>query len=113
MRTALVLLALVNGVRAQHHLPPLRNVPSLDHIARVCTEGHLRSCAADFHARAAGMNTAFGYGTPREALRAWMNSPQHRANILGRYRLTGLAVWYSRTLGPVYAEVFIQPQATA
>jgi uncharacterized protein YkwD len=31
-----------------------------------------------------GENVAMGYLTPRAVMRAWMNSPGHRANILSR-----------------------------
>ena len=43
-----------------------------------------------------GENIAWGtgpLGTPREIVRAWMNSPGHRANILnGRYRDIGIGI---------------------
>ena len=50
---------------------------------------------------AVGENVAYGYPSGRATVRAWMNSPGHRANILnGAYRHMGLAarksngVWY-------------------
>ncbi len=50
---------------------------------------------------AVGENVAYGYPSGRATVRAWMNSPGHRANILSRsYRGMGLAarrsdgVWY-------------------
>lgn len=40
-----------------------------------------------------GENVAAGYPTGRDAVKAWMKSPDHRANILKPgYRLLGLAV---------------------
>lgn len=43
--------------------------------------------------RAAGENIAEGYATPADAVRGWMASPGHRANILGRqYTSTGAGV---------------------
>lgn len=40
-----------------------------------------------------GENLAWGtgsYGTVRSIFRAWMRSPEHRANILGNYAQTGI-----------------------
>jgi uncharacterized protein YkwD len=40
-----------------------------------------------------GENVAYGYGTARAVVRAWMNSPGHRANILNRsFRHIGVGV---------------------
>lgn len=40
-----------------------------------------------------GENVAMGYLTPRAVMRAWMNSPGHRANILSRsFRHIGVGV---------------------
>ena len=48
----------------------------------------LRNC----HMSMVGENVAYGYPTGRAVVRAWMNSPGHRANILEpRYRRMGLA----------------------
>jgi uncharacterized protein YkwD len=51
-----------------------------------------------------GENLAWGTGnlaTPRMIMRAWMHSPEHRANILnGRYRQIGVGIAYG---APVHA----------
>jgi uncharacterized protein YkwD len=42
-----------------------------------------------------GENLAWGtgsYGTVRSIFRAWMNSPEHRANILGEFAQTGVSL---------------------
>ncbi len=36
-------------------------------------------------------NIAWNQRTPREVVTSWMNSPGHRANILGRYRFIGVS----------------------
>lgn len=42
---------------------------------------------------AAGENIAYGQRTPQEVMNAWMNSPGHRANILGaNYNQIGVGV---------------------
>jgi uncharacterized protein YkwD len=42
--------------------------------------------------RAVGENVAYTSGPATSVVGAWMRSPDHRANILGRYRITGVAV---------------------
>lgn len=39
-----------------------------------------------------GENIAMGYQTPRQVVRAWMNSSGHRANILGSYSHLGVGI---------------------
>jgi uncharacterized protein YkwD len=55
-----------------------------------------RARAAGYVWRTVGENIAWGggrYATPRSIVRMWMNSPGHRANILGRaYRDAGAGV---------------------
>lgn len=77
-------------------------------LHRIKRAGYLR------HARSwsAGENIAWGSGglsTPRSIVRAWMNSPGHRANILnGRYREIGLGVVRGspRGRGATYVNTF-------
>ena len=42
--------------------------------------------------RSAGENVAYTSGPATSVVGAWMHSPGHKANILGNYRLTGVAV---------------------
>jgi uncharacterized protein YkwD len=55
-----------------------------------------RARAAGYAWRAVAENIAWGggsYATPRSIVRMWMNSPGHRANILGRvYRDAGAGI---------------------
>jgi uncharacterized protein YkwD len=54
-----------------------------------------------------GENVASGYDTGREAVKAWMNSKYHRANILEpRFRKLGMAVRRSADGTPYAAQVF-------
>jgi uncharacterized protein YkwD len=98
------LVAGINAVRARHHLPPLRRVIVLTRSARshsrdLVARGafthdsadgspfHLRLVAAGFpRGRAASENLAevggCDAGAGRAALRMWMASPPHRANLL-------------------------------
>jgi uncharacterized protein YkwD len=61
-------------------------------VDRVRRTGYLRSARS----WSLGENLAWGSGgrgTPEQIVRAWMNSPGHRANVLtGRYREVGIGV---------------------
>lgn len=53
----------------------------------------------------AGENVAFGYSV-EEVVQGWMNSPGHKANILGQYTTTGLGIAYDTDGVPYYTQVF-------
>jgi hypothetical protein len=49
--------------------------------------------ATGYKYQAAGENLAYGFGTSSEVIEAWMNSPEHRANILNaNYRDVGFGI---------------------
>lgn len=115
-RIARVTLCLINRQRTAHGLRPLRLNGALARSARAHSSSMVAhryfshdslDGASPFHrihrsgygrACALGENIAAGVGrlgTPGAIVRAWMNSPGHRANILNpRYRDTGLGVAY-------------------
>ncbi len=99
------ILGRLNQIRAAHHLAPLRLSPNLSAAARLHSRdmlhhGYFAHTSADgqvFWKRIAGFYSAshFGYWSVGENLfwttgsasatssvRAWMESPPHRANIL-------------------------------
>lgn len=48
--------------------------------------------SAGYNYQAAGENLAYGFGTSEQVVSAWMNSPEHRANVLGAsYQDVGFA----------------------
>lgn len=53
-----------------------------------------------------GENVAYGYTTPKAVVTAWMNSPGHRANILGNFKDIGVGIAYSSNGTPYYCQVF-------
>jgi len=90
----------MNRERAEYGLPPLRLNPKLsqaaqDRITDMFDQRYFAHVAPDgtqpfvwlarhgYAYRAAGENLAVGYGTARRVVGGWMNSPGHRANILG------------------------------
>lgn len=91
---------LVNVERAKYGLSPLTENWELSRVARYKSqdmhdEGYFDHTSPIYGSpftmiknfgisyRAAGENIAMGYGTPQAVMTAWMNSPGHRANILG------------------------------
>jgi uncharacterized protein YkwD len=110
------LLALVNHVRAEHHLRQLTMVGSLERASRAHSREmayrqyfrHSSFSGESFSARlirfgytnvgctgwTVGENIASGYassGTPRAIFKAWVNSPAHRTVMLtARFRNVGI-----------------------
>ncbi len=96
-RSETSLLREMNRVRAEHHLGPLRFDAHLQRAARahsremlgtgVFAHGAFGSRMLQFNVtgRLAGENLAWGTafrGTPQGIVIAWLNSPEHRANLL-------------------------------
>ena len=86
-------VAKTNAERRRHGLPPLRVCPKLqkqsrDHAAWMARTRKMQ------HGRHPGAaeNIATGRTLP-SVLRRWMNSPGHRANILGAYTRIGAAAY--------------------
>ena len=105
------MVCLINYARAQGGLRPvspiaLLNLSSGQKAAKIirCTDFNHDACGEDAAAdvRAAGYNGAWGenlyiaegrYGSPRVALDGWLNSPEHRENLLtADWRTEGIAV---------------------
>jgi uncharacterized protein YkwD len=111
-------IALVNKRRADHGCNPLRANKAITRAARKHTRkmananslshqlpgepslGQRLTNAGYKHWRLVGENIAYGYPTPKSVVRGWMNSPDHRQNILKcRFRDTG--VGYATTAAGV------------
>ena len=87
-------VCLVNEQRVTRGLPPLGVATKLDRSAQSWTDSMVatgqfshanlgpRLDAVHYDWQEAGENIATGYPTPREAVRAWMASPDHCRNIL-------------------------------
>lgn len=104
---ALRLLALVNGVREQHGLEDLALAPGTESVAAAWTQhlagarilahnpqlAHQLATHGSHSWRTYGENVGVGSADDPDGLfSAYMNSPEHRANILsGAYRFVG--VW--------------------
>jgi uncharacterized protein YkwD len=105
-------VCLLNAQRRAHHLPPLKvnkklSLASARHAREMAARhyfahgdfvGRIRAVRYLAGARSwiVGENIAWGsqqLGTPQEIVKAWMNSPPHRANILSRsFREIGIGV---------------------
>jgi uncharacterized protein YkwD len=131
-------VALVNAHRAQLGLTPLvvsptltasaqwkaRNMAALrymDHddpspVARTADE---RVAACGYHSTAWGENIAFGYSTAQAVFDAWLDSPEHRANIeRPEYRATGVGAagaptYWAQSFGATVDAGSVVPAAVA
>lgn len=115
-------LSLVNQERAAIGLSPLALHPALNtaalnhardmfindyfsHTGLNCSNPSTRIAATGYVYTLAGENIATGYKTPLAVMRAWMESPGHRANILhGSFVHMGLA-----RVGDYWVQTFGQP----
>lgn len=117
-------LRLINECRKENGLSELKPVSKLQEIARLKGKdlveneyfSHtseilgtpfemLQNNGIDYEK--AGENLA-GSMTPERAVKAWINSPSHKENILkSEYEYTGIAVVDSETYGKVFVQLFI------
>lgn len=79
---ATAVIGLVNAERVEHHVAPLR--PQVKPALTLCVAHELLTCLQrrGYPTRTAAVNTAWGFASPRAAVRAWMLSPPHRAILL-------------------------------
>jgi uncharacterized protein YkwD len=116
------MLCLVNKERSQRGLPPMGMDSHLTAAAQEHSNDQARrrsmthngsngSSPGDrcerygFNWHAVAENVAYGYKDETTCMHEWMESPGHRANILGNYDMFGSAVAYSgRT--PYYTQDF-------
>jgi len=104
-----VLLDQTNGIRVTEHESALEmnteltnaaqakanDMAKLDFWSHVTPSGQQPwsfMSAAGYQYEAAGENLAYGFGSSDQVMTAWMNSPEHKANILdGDYQDVGFA----------------------
>ncbi|MEI7780609.1 MAG: CAP domain-containing protein [Planctomycetota bacterium] len=95
-----------NAARARHGLPPLAVDSQLMNSAR----NHAQWMASNrnlSHGHGVAENIAMGQASAGEAVRSWMNSSGHRANMLGSgYTRIGVAVAYSSNGTPYWCQQF-------
>jgi len=88
------LVAYTNQERASYGLPPLVVDKELMETAREHAAWMTRRCVLAHTWRAVAENIAMGQSHSSEAVRSWMNSSGHRANILnGGHRRIGAAAY--------------------
>ncbi|MBP2032102.1 putative YkwD family protein/spore coat assembly protein SafA [Clostridium algifaecis] len=118
---------LVNIQRTSRGLKPLSNNWELERIARYKSQdmankkyfshtsptyGSPFTMMQNFGVKfsAAGENIAMGQKTPAEVVNAWMNSPGHRANILGTsYTQIGVGLAKNNNGVCYWTQMFIRP----
>lgn len=95
-----------NAQRARHGLGPL----AVDSQLMNSAGRHAQWMASNrnlSHGHGVAENIAMGQGSAGEAMRSWMNSSGHRANILGSgYTRIGVAVAYTSNGTPYWCQQF-------
>lgn len=116
----------INRFRMQHFLKPLKLNPSMNAIAaqhsqnmashRIPT-GHIgyQQRFAKIHKQIPNTyqtaeNVASGYKDIDTVINGWIHSPGHRANILGSYNITGIAIAYDANHHPYYTQLFAKQE---
>lgn len=129
------IITLTNEIRQQYSLTPLKENPLLNKAAREKAQDMFRNnyfahfsptgvspwywiSKSGYNYHYAGENLAMNFIDSDEVVRAWLNSPSHRANLLnGNYRDIGIAILpadYSKSSGinqPIVVQLFGSPQA--
>lgn len=59
-------------------------------------------------AKKVGENIAYNYNTSQEALKAWLNSPSHKANIEGDYTHFGISIRTNQYGKKYYTNIFVK-----
>jgi uncharacterized protein YkwD len=129
-QSAISLVELTNGARATAGSPALQASSALMRAAQLQAEqmatarqmAHTlpsapyptmedRLNAVGYRWQSAGENIAAGYATAAQAMSGWMDSPDHRANILNT-NFTELGTGYAidATGRPYYVQVFGRPR---
>lgn len=103
------LLSATNSYRAQNGLGPLNLQGQLNssaqskaqhminnnywsHVAPDGTQPWYFFTQAGYNYSSAGENLAYGFDSSQGVVDAWMNSPSHRANVLGSYADVGFGI---------------------
>lgn len=126
---ARAMLCMTNFAREGAGEPPLAGLPMLDRAARGksadilrCDQFDHEACGREFshwfervgyggRCTALGENIAWGsgsLGSVRNIFRAWIGSPGHRANILGRFEEIGIGLRVGNLEGNRGAHVWTQ-----
>jgi len=92
---------------AQHHSDDQALRHTMTHNGGDGSTPAKRISAAGYKWRTVGENVAFGYPDEDTCMRQWMESPGHRANILGKkFTHFGSAVGYVNGKTPYYTQDF-------
>jgi len=119
-------IRLVNVERANNGLVALSEAKFLGDLAQIRAQESAvlfahkrpdgRSCSTVYSDsgltyRAAGENLAYGYSTPSELVKAWMDSKSHRENILSKNFVHTKVGFYQNENGVIYCSMlFYTPQ---
>ena len=112
----------INQYRLQQHLPKLTLNPLISKVAEEHSRemalhqipfGHdgfqirMHDLLSQIPANAMAENVVYVYTNADEMVKLWLNSSEHRENIVGNYNLTGIGIAHDRD-GRIYAtQIFL------
>ena len=97
--------ALTNA--AQAHSAEMARYNYLSHTGRDSSSPATRISSTGYHYQSWGENIAAGYATPSAVVKAWMASPDHRANILN-CKFHDIGVGYATNSSSTYHTYWTQ-----
>jgi uncharacterized protein YkwD len=102
----MAVISQTNAQRSRHGLPPLAVDSQL--MSSASRQAQWMASNRNLsHGSGVAENIAMGQGSAGEAMRSWMNSSGHRANILGSsYTRIGVAVAYTSSGTPYWCQQF-------
>ena len=123
---AVIVLTNAERKKAEKELPPLKMNPQLmaaarKHAENMAAQGKLdhklddkapgdRTKASGYKSEFVGENIAWNQKSPKDVVKAWMDSEGHRENILfAEYTEIGVAVAKNKKGEPYWVQVFGKP----
>lgn len=100
------------GRAAERHVLWMADTRTLSHTGYGGSTVGSRASHEGYYWRGVGENIAAGQVTAEEVMKAWMNSPGHRSNILGNYKHIGLAFAKDRSGRMFWCVVLARPAVT-
>lgn len=117
----LELIKLINDYRVSVNLNVLEVI---NHISYKCEEHNIEMIAAGLvshngfssrseniitvlNCKSVGENVAYNFRNPQSTLTAWLNSPEHKKNIEGKFTHTGLSTRTDSNGKKYYTNIFV------
>ena len=105
-RQPLVMNELISQKATQHSMKMATHQVQFSHEQFFDRIKHIKMSIKNFGGGAE--NIACYKIPPKEVVRKWLTSPEHRKNILGSYNTTGIGVFKNKSGWVYYTQIFVQ-----